>query len=109
MLLPPQTQSLTGHPHVQLSLLQHLWDATLLHVVLLFMTQNLPSKVFPPATFTLPPPPAFPVLLFLLSFLLHFQLTLFPPPPPCLFLTPSPPVSLSPLTLCLACLSTCSP
>lgn len=73
----PSTPALTGHPHVQLDLLQHLQDATLLHTALFFMTQNLLSKVFSPATSTLPPPLAFPVLLFLLSFLLPFQLALF--------------------------------
>jgi len=66
--------------------------------------QNLLSKVFPPATSTLPPPLAFPAQLFLLSFLLPFQLALFFSPPFACFLTPSPPFSLSLLALCLECL-----
>lgn len=108
MLLPPQLQSLISRPHVQLSLLQCLQDATtLLRALLLFMTQKLLSKAFPPATSTPPPPLAFPVLLFLPSFLFPFQLFLFFPTF-CLFLTLSPPVSLS-LSLSALHASICSP
>lgn len=109
MLLPPQPQSLTSHPHVQLSLLQCLQDATtLLRALLLFMTQKLLSKAFPPATSTPPPPLAFPVLLFLHSFLLLFQLSFFFFPTFCLFLTCSPPASLS-LPFSALHASICSP